>query len=116
MPSVTTPQTPPTPQTPLTAPAPSAPPAPPQRLDWRASAACAGLPPQVVFARRAAVAEPALRACGRCLVLRRCEETVAPAESWFDGVSAGVLWRNGRPVPLHRGRKGARRTATRGRS
>ncbi|WP_175409952.1 WhiB family transcriptional regulator [Streptomyces sp. TRM64462] len=78
------------------------PPTPSQRLDWRASAACAGLPPHVVFARRRDVAEPALRACGRCLVRRRCEETVAPAESWFDGVSAGILWRNGRPVAVRR--------------
>ncbi|OEJ25546.1 hypothetical protein AR457_14800 [Streptomyces agglomeratus] len=72
---------------------------------WRAAAACSGLPPTVVFARRAADAEPALRACDRCPVLRQCEESVAPADSWFDGVSAGRLWRNGRPVSLD----GARR-------
>ncbi|MBK3549076.1 hypothetical protein [Streptomyces sp. MBT61] len=54
----------------------------------------------VVFARRAADAAPALRACARCPVRRQCEETVAPGESWFDGVSAGRLWRNGRPVAL----------------
>ncbi|MFB9389826.1 WhiB family transcriptional regulator [Streptomyces coeruleoprunus] len=84
---------------------PAAPPPPPQQhFDWRASAACAGLPPHVVFARRAAVAEPALRACRRCPVRLRCGETVAPAESWFDGVSAGRLWRNGRPVDTSRGR------------
>lgn len=90
-------------------PTPSAatPPTPPQRLDWRDRAACAGLPPHVVFARRREVAEPALHACGRCLVQRRCAETVAPAESWFDGVSAGVLWSNGRPVALHRRSAGA---------
>ncbi|MEV7460591.1 WhiB family transcriptional regulator [Streptomyces rubiginosohelvolus] len=67
---------------------------------WRSAAACSGLSPAVVFARRAADAAPALRACARCPVRRQCEETVAPGESWFDGVSAGRLWRNGRPVAL----------------
>ncbi len=76
-----------------------------QYFGWRAAAACAGLPPEVVFARRAADAAPALLACSRCPVLRQCEESVAPAESWFDGVSAGRLWRNGRPVNLERGRR-----------
>ncbi|MDJ0465200.1 WhiB family transcriptional regulator [Streptomyces sp. H27-C3] len=72
----------------------------PEFSGWRASAACSGLPPAVVFARRVADAEPALRACARCPVLRQCEESVAPATSWFDGVSAGRLWRNGRPVAV----------------
>ncbi|MFJ8231742.1 WhiB family transcriptional regulator [Streptomyces sp. NPDC094448] len=67
---------------------------------WRTAAACAGLPPQIVFARREAEARPALEACRRCPVARRCEESVAPAESYFDGVSAGRLWRNGRLVRL----------------
>ncbi len=67
---------------------------------WQAAAACAGLPASSVFARRAADAAPALRACAVCTVRRACEETVAPSESWFDGVCAGRLWRNGRPVSL----------------
>ncbi|MCQ0024179.1 WhiB family transcriptional regulator [Streptomyces somaliensis DSM 40738] len=67
---------------------------------WRAAAACSGLPPQTVFARRETEARPALTACERCPVVRRCLEVVAPAENWFDGVSGGRLWRNGRPVPL----------------
>lgn len=65
---------------------------------WRTAAACVGLPAQAVFARRAADAAPALRACAVCTVRRQCEETVAPAGSWFDGVCAGRLWRNGRAV------------------
>ncbi|MEU0276184.1 WhiB family transcriptional regulator [Streptomyces sp. NPDC006307] len=74
-------------------------------LGWRMDAACAGLPPQVVFARRPADAAPALRACARCRVTRECEETVDPARTWFDGVSAGRLWHNGRPVDLNRGHR-----------
>ncbi|MFD7086558.1 WhiB family transcriptional regulator [Streptomyces sp. NPDC056730] len=76
----------------------------PELADWRAAAACSGLPPRIVFARHASTAGPALRACARCPVVRECEEAVAPAASWFDGVSAGRLWRNGRPVALGRQR------------
>ncbi|KAF0650623.1 MULTISPECIES: WhiB family transcriptional regulator [Streptomyces] len=95
---------------------PSAPhPSPPpsevmEFFGWRAAAACSGLPPHVVFARREAEAAPALAACGRCPVVRRCLEAVAPAESWFDGVSGGRLWRNGRPVRLRRDTDGTHRT------
>ncbi|MBW1601338.1 WhiB family transcriptional regulator [Streptomyces sp. JJ66] len=67
---------------------------------WQDAAACRGLPPETVFSRREKEALPALRACRRCPVRRPCEEAVAPAQSMFDGVSAGRLWRNGRPVPL----------------
>ncbi|CAL9507214.1 hypothetical protein [Streptomyces sp. enrichment culture] len=75
--------------------------------------ACAGLPPHVVFARRAADAAPALLACARCPFIRQCEEIVDPANTWFDGVSAGRLWRNGRPVDLSRGRGRRRRAGER---
>lgn len=67
---------------------------------WRSAAACAGLPPKVVFSKKAKEAAPALRACAGCPVRRHCEAAVAPAESWFDGVCGGRLWRSGRPVPL----------------
>lgn len=84
------------------APSPARPAAPPTTVPWpwQASAACADLPPAVVFARRVKDAAPALRACAACPVRRECEQAVAPAESWFDGVCAGRLWRNGRPAAL----------------
>ncbi|MFJ8664555.1 WhiB family transcriptional regulator [Streptomyces sp. NPDC093600] len=69
---------------------------------WQAAAACAGLSPSIVFARRAQHAAPALRACAVCPVRRECEAAVAPAESYFDGVCAGRLWRNGRPADAAR--------------
>ena len=65
---------------------------------WSARPACAGLEPAVVFARRVKDAAPALRACARCTLHQACEAVVAPAETWFDGVCAGRLWRNGRAV------------------
>ncbi|MEU6087383.1 WhiB family transcriptional regulator [Streptomyces sp. NPDC047085] len=73
---------------------------PPEPAGWRSAAACAGLPPRVVFSKKAKEAAPALRACAGCTVRRRCEEAVAPADNWFDGVCGGRLWRSGRPVAL----------------
>ncbi|MFD3327595.1 WhiB family transcriptional regulator [Streptomyces sp. NPDC058701] len=67
---------------------------------WRASAACRDLSPAVVFARRIKDAAPALRACAACPVRRECVQAVAPAESLFDGVCGGRLWRNGRPAAV----------------
>ncbi|MCK8680327.1 WhiB family transcriptional regulator [Streptomyces lichenis] len=91
---------------------------PPADLGWYAEAACAGMAPDIVFARRASDAAPALLACARCPVTRECEAIVDPSHTWFDGVSAGRLWHNGRPVDLGRGRSararrlaGARRAA-----
>ncbi|MBP2584095.1 WhiB family redox-sensing transcriptional regulator [Streptomyces sp. PvR006] len=74
----------------------------PDPTPWQAAAACADLSPSVVFARRAKEAAPALRACAGCPVRRECETAVAPAESYFDGVCAGRLWRNGRPADAAR--------------
>ncbi|MCX2181105.1 WhiB family transcriptional regulator [Streptomyces sp. SKN60] len=79
----------------------------PDTTPWQAAAACAGLSPSVVFSRRGKEAAPALRACAVCPVSRECETAVAPAESWFDGVCAGRLWRNGRPVKPRRSRRGS---------
>ncbi|MFG3284678.1 WhiB family transcriptional regulator [Streptomyces sp. NPDC048111] len=66
--------------------------------DWRTHAACIGLPDHAVFAREPEAARPALRACGICPVRRCCLEAVAPQDNWFDGVSGGRLWSNGRQV------------------
>ncbi|GAA0430042.1 WhiB family transcriptional regulator [Streptomyces luteireticuli] len=89
----------------MPAPAPPAPPAPLRTSssadsDWRLRAACTGLAPQTVFARRPKAALPALRACAVCSVRRPCLDTVAPADNLFDGVSGGSLWRNGRRVAV----------------
>ncbi|MEU1177204.1 WhiB family transcriptional regulator [Streptomyces sp. NPDC005820] len=80
-------------------PRPSRPSRPSRPAGWQSAAACAGLPPRVVFSKKPKEAAPALRACALCPVRRACEETVAPAENWFDGVCGGRLWRSGRPVP-----------------
>jgi WhiB family redox-sensing transcriptional regulator len=73
---------------------------PPRPGAWQTAAACVGLPPGVVFSKKVKEAAPALRACVGCPVRRKCEETVAPADNWFDGVCGGRLWRRGRPVEI----------------
>ncbi|MEC4016411.1 WhiB family transcriptional regulator [Streptomyces sp. H27-D2] len=70
--------------------------------DWRMSAACADLPPRSVFTTLPSEAGSALRACNQCPVRKQCEAVVAPAKTWFDGVSGGRLWRNGREVAVSR--------------
>ncbi|MDQ0776204.1 hypothetical protein QF026_004670 [Streptomyces aurantiacus] len=72
--------------------------APSAELDWRREAACAHLSESSVFTRVPAEAEPVLRACDRCPIRKRCETVVDPSHTWFDGVSGGRLWRNGREV------------------
>ncbi|MGW0830804.1 hypothetical protein [Streptomyces prunicolor] len=64
------------------------------------TAACAGLPPKAVFSKKVKEAAPVLRACARCTVRRDCERIVAPADSWFDGVCGGRLYRSGRVVEI----------------
>lgn len=67
-------------------------------LDWRRAAACVNLPQHSVFTRVPSEAEPVLRACNQCPIRRECEVVVDPAHTFFDGVSGGRLWRNGREV------------------
>ncbi|MFF8969750.1 WhiB family transcriptional regulator [Streptomyces sp. NPDC014995] len=73
---------------------------PSRAVGWQSAAACAGLSPRVVFSKKAKEAAAALRACAGCTVRRACEEAVAPADNWFDGVCGGRLWRSGRPVAV----------------
>ncbi|MFE6164607.1 WhiB family transcriptional regulator [Streptomyces sp. NPDC056486] len=80
-----------------------------EALDWRRDAACADLPQQYVFTRVPAEAAPVLRACNQCPIRRECEAIVDPSRTWFDGVSGGRLWRNGREVKARRSSVGERR-------
>lgn len=67
-------------------------------LDWRRDAACADLPQRFVFTKVPSEAEPVLRACNHCPIREECVAVVDPMRTWFDGVSGGRLWRNGREV------------------
>ena len=42
------------------------------------------------------LAQPALNYCSRCIFWQECESLVQPKPSFYDGVVAGKVWRNGR--------------------
>ncbi len=42
------------------------------------------------------LAQPALNYCSRCIFWEECESLVQAKPSFFDGVVAGKIWRNGR--------------------
>lgn len=41
---------------------------------------------------------PGLALCRECPFVARCLDRVKPAESWYDGVCGGHVWRNGKVV------------------
>jgi len=58
-------------------------------------AACKGAEPALFDAVAGEQVFDALSYCERCTVTGPCEAYVMPARSYFDGVAAGRLWRNG---------------------
>lgn len=58
-------------------------------------AACRTADPASFDATDHADASLALWYCGRCTVVDLCNEVVRPAKSYYDGVAAGRVWRNG---------------------
>ena len=42
------------------------------------------------------LAQPALNYCSTCIFWQECESLVQPKPSFYDGVVAGKVWRNGR--------------------
>lgn len=67
-------------------------------FDWRTRAACLALPPEAVLGTDPAQAASVLAACGGCPIREACRAVVDPENHWFDGVSGGRLWRNGRDI------------------
>jgi hypothetical protein len=62
---------------------------------WLHAAACAGEKPDLFDFFTYPEASEALRICGNCEYTSQCMEWVRPNKSSFDGVAAGVVWRNG---------------------
>lgn len=64
-------------------------------MKWLQQAACSGedsvLFDHYVFPE----AREALRICGNCLFVQECLMWVRPNKSFYDGVAAGIVWRNG---------------------
>jgi WhiB family redox-sensing transcriptional regulator len=60
-------------------------------------AACKGADPSLFDFFDGERVEDALSYCDRCTVIEECLAYVSPRRSYFDGVAAGKVWRNGRP-------------------
>jgi hypothetical protein len=62
------------------------------------AAACRGADPGLFDDTTFPDAFIALSYCETCQVTDLCMETVRPSKSGFDGVAAGIVWRNGYKV------------------
>jgi hypothetical protein len=62
------------------------------------AAACRGADPGLFDDTRYPDALMALSYCDRCTVIDLCMSIVRPSKSGFDGVAAGIVWRNGYKV------------------
>lgn len=65
------------------------------QVKWLMLAACAGEKPSLFDFMTYPEASEALRICGNCRFTVECMDLVKPSKSSFDGVAAGVVWRNG---------------------
>ena len=61
-------------------------------------AACRDADPGLFDAVDGPYVQYALAYCQRCEVVKECDTFVRPRKSFYDGVAAGKLWRNGRIV------------------
>lgn len=59
------------------------------------AAACVGADPALFDGYTYPQAHLALTYCERCPVRQQCMDMVRPSKSFFDGVAAGIVWRNG---------------------
>lgn len=59
------------------------------------AAACVGADPMIFDDVTFPHASLALTYCERCSITELCMTVVRPSKSHFDGVAAGVVWRNG---------------------
>jgi WhiB family redox-sensing transcriptional regulator len=58
-------------------------------------AACHGADPRLFDAIAGDDVDDALSYCDRCPIIPQCEEYVRPKQSYYDGVVAGKVWKNG---------------------
>jgi hypothetical protein len=62
------------------------------------AAACRGMNPKIFDQITFPLAIRGLTVCASCTVVDECLEWVRPHKSFFDGVCAGIVWRNGYKV------------------
>lgn len=64
-------------------------------MKWLPLTACSGEDPALFDHFTFPAASEALRICSNCRFVAECMDWVRPSKSFFDGVAAGVVWRNG---------------------
>lgn len=64
-------------------------------MRWLTRAACTGEDPALFDHFTFPEAREALRICSNCRHVTDCMDWVKPNKSFYDGVAAGVVWRNG---------------------
>lgn len=64
-------------------------------MSWLTLTACSGEDPAIFDHYTFPDAREALRICSHCRFIEECMDWVRPNKSHFDGVAAGVVWRNG---------------------
>lgn len=64
-------------------------------MSWLHEAACKGEDPAVFDHYVFPQAKKALQICGGCHFIDECLAWVRPNKSFYDGVAAGIAWRNG---------------------
>lgn len=64
-------------------------------MKWLPLTACSGEDPALFDQYTFPAASEALRICSHCRFVAECMDWVRPSKSFFDGVAAGVVWRNG---------------------
>jgi len=67
-------------------------------MSWLPDAACLGADPRLFEATSGDAVHDALSYCDRCPVIPQCDDLVRPRRSYFDGVAAAKVWRDGRVV------------------
>lgn len=70
------------------------------------NAACKETDPGIFDQTEGPLVWQALYYCERCTVVKECDEVVRPRKSFYDGVAANKVWRNGERVePDSNGRR-----------
>ena len=64
-------------------------------MRWLELASCTGEDPALFDHYTFPEASEALRICSHCRVVQECMDWVRPSKSFYDGVAAAVVWRNG---------------------
>ena len=59
------------------------------------AAACIGMNPLIFDAYTFPAAQTGIAICSTCTVVEECVEWVRPQKSFYDGVAAKIVWRNG---------------------